>query len=87
MTREIKDYSIKTAKEWLDERRWTAFLMSVPLDNEKKYQCRNANDMMSIRVTASTLNNDPECDRRFTVAVDFDTRVITITATKKQDHD
>ena len=83
MTKEIKDYSIKTAKEWFDEGRWTAFLMSIPLGKAKGYPCEDANKLMSIRVTASTLNNNPDCDRSFKVTADFDTKVITITATKK----
>jgi hypothetical protein len=87
MIKEPIDYSVKTAKEWFDEGRWTAFLMSVPLGKAKGYPCGDANKLMSIRVTASTLNNNPDCDRRFKVTADFDTKVITITATKKQDHD
>lgn len=82
-TKYVRDYSAKTAMEWLAERKWTGFLMRIPLDKTKGYPCQNANDVMSIRATASTLSNNKECDRRFTVIADFDTKIVTITATKK----
>ena len=78
-----KDYSGKTAMEWLAERKWTGFLMRIPLDKTKGYPCQNANDVMSIRATASMLSNNNDCDRKFTVIADFDTKIVTITATKK----
>lgn len=79
-----KDYSKKTAMEWLAERKWTGFLMRIPLDKTKGYPCKNANDLMSIRATASMLSNNPDCERKFSITADFDTKVITITATQKQ---
>lgn len=82
-TKSIKDYSSKTAMEWLELRKWTGFLMRIPLDKSKGYPCKNANDAMSIRATASMLNNNDECDRRFKVVVDFDTKIVTVTATNK----
>lgn len=82
-TKYIKDYSVKTAMEWLAERKWTGFLMRLPLNKTKGYPCQNANDAMSIRATASALSNNPDCDRRFSVIVDFDTKVVTVTATLK----
>ena len=82
-TKSIKDYSGKTAMEWLELRKWTGFLMRIPLDKTKGYPCKNANDAMSIRATASMLNNNDECDRKFKVVVDFETKIVTVTATKK----
>lgn len=84
-TKYVKDYSGKTAMEWLADRKWTGFLMRLPLGKTKGYPCKNANDAMSIRATASTLSNNPECDRRFSVVVDFDTKVVTVTAYPKED--
>ncbi len=78
-----KDYSSKTAKEWLALRKWKAFLLSVPLDKSIGYPCEDSNSLMSIRVTASILNKDPECDRSFKITADFDTKVVTVTATNK----
>lgn len=78
-----KDYSSKTAKEWLALRKWKAFLMCVPLDKAVGYPCEDSNYIMRIRVTASMLKNDPECDRSFKITADFDTKVVTVTATKK----
>ena len=83
MSKYTKDYSSKTAKEWLDEKKWTAFLLCVPIGKPKGYPCDDANNLMSIRVTASMLNKDPECDRVFKITADFDTKVITVTANKK----
>lgn len=80
-----KDYSAKTAREWFEDGKWTAFLMSVPIGKPKGYPCDDANKLMSIRVTASMLNNNPECDRIFKITADFDTKVITITANKKNE--
>ena len=57
--------------------------MRIPLDKTKGYPCQNANDVMSIRATASMLSNNNDCDRKFTVIADFDTKIVTITATKK----
>ena len=83
-TKNIRDYSGKTAMEWFAGRRWKAFLMRIPLNKAKGYRCENANDTMSIRATASMLNNNEACDRRFKVDVDFETKIVTITATKKE---
>lgn len=82
-TKYNKDYSVKTAMEWLTERKWTGFLMRLPLNKTKGYPCQNANDAMSIRATASALSNNPDCNRKFSVIVDFDTKVVTVTATLK----
>lgn len=80
----IKDYSTKTAQEWLDARRWTGFLMRTPIGREHAYLCRNANDAMSIRATASMLNSNINCPRRFSVTVDFDKREVTVLAVMKE---
>ena len=83
MTASNKDYSSKTAKEWLSAKKWTAFLMSVPVGKPMGYPCDDSNYLMRIRVTASMLNKDPKCDRSFKIYADFDSKVITVTATKK----
>lgn len=84
-TKYTKDYSAKTAMEWLAERKWTGFLMRLPLNKTKGYPCQNANDAMSIRATASQLSNNDACERKFSVVVDFETKVVTITASLKED--
>lgn len=78
-----KDYSGKTAKEWLAEKKWTGFLMCVPIGNAKGYLCENANELNCIRSTAAIMNNDPDCDRRFYVSADFETKVVTVQASLK----
>jgi len=84
MGKQIKDYSGKTAIEWFDLRKWTGFLMRVPLNKTSCYSCDSANDMMSIRATASMLGRNPECDRVFKINANFDKKEIIITANKKQ---
>lgn len=79
-----KDYSHKTAEEWLVERKWTGFLMRVPLRASKSYKVMNANDAMSIRTTASALTNNPECDRTFQVTINFGGNEVVVTANKKK---
>lgn len=74
----IKDYSGKTAEEWLAERKWTGFLLSVPIGSETEYRVMDSNDAMSIRATASMLNHNINCNRRFRVKVNFDTRIVTV---------
>lgn len=78
-----KDYSTKTAKEWLAERKWTAFLMQVPVGKAQPFIVDDSNDINSIRSTASMLNKDAECDRTFDVSVDFANGAIAVTATMK----
>lgn len=79
-----KDYSGKAAEEWLAERKWTGFLMRVPLRTTKDYPVDNANDAMSIRSTASMLTNSDGCDRSFSVTVDFSQMKVYVTAIKKK---
>ena len=79
-----KDYSCKTAIQWLAERKWKGFLMRVPINKTKGYLCQNANDVTLIRTTAAQMSMNPECDRKFSVIADYDTKVVTVTATKKQ---
>lgn len=79
-----KDYSCRSAAEWLADRKWTGFLMSLPARKKsKKYPVQDANDAMSIRVTASTLNSNPDCDRRYEVKVDYDLKIVEIKVTMK----
>ena len=80
----IKDYSGKAAEEWLAERKWTGFLMRVPLRTTKDYPVKNANDAMSIRSTASMLSNNNECDRAFRVTIDFNNLKVYVNAEKKK---
>ena len=78
-----KNYSGKTAQEWLSEGKWTAFLMRVPLNKTRGYLCNSANDIYSIKVIASILSNKPDCDRKFSLTPDWNTKILTVTATKK----
>lgn len=82
-TKYNKDYSAKTAEEWLSERKWTGFLMRLPLRSSKDYPVENANDAMSIRATASMLTNNENCDRRFSVTINFEESKVIVTANKK----
>ena len=61
----IRSYSGKSADEWLSNRKWTGFLMTVPLGEEVSRRVMDSNDAMSIRTTASMLNRNDNCDRSF----------------------
>ena len=78
-----KDYDSKTAIEWLSLGKWTGFLMRIPIDREMSYQCKDANDLYSIRVRASQLSKSEKCDRSFEVKLDFDEKLVVVTAKQK----
>lgn len=78
-----KDYSTKTAKEWLAEKKWTAFLMQVPVGDACPFVVSDPNNLNSIRSTAVMLNADKDCPKRFAVKVDFANGAIAVTATLK----
>ena len=73
-----------TAEAWLEKRKWKKFLLAIPLNKTKGYPFAAANDLNVVRVRAYQLNADTTCDRKFSVIVDFDTKVATITATLKE---
>lgn len=79
----IRSYTGKTADEWLANRKWTGFLMTIPLDEEVERRVMDASDAMSIRTTASMLNRNDNCDRLFKVGIKFNSRDVTVIATKK----
>ena len=79
----IRCYSGKSADEWLSNRKWTGFLMTVPLGEAITRRVMDSNDAMSIRTTASMLNKNGNCGRTFKVVIDFDSREVTVTATNK----
>lgn len=78
-----KDYSGKTAEEWFAAGKWTGFLMRVPLNKALGYICKRDKDVSSIRTIASIMNNDADCPRKFEIVANFDTMVVTVTATLK----
>lgn len=59
--------------------------MAVPLNKPSGYHVENANDMYTLRVRASQLSTSADCDRTFSVTIDYDTRVVTVTAKLKDD--
>lgn len=81
--KKIRCYSGKTFEEWLAKKKWTGFLMTVPLDESVECRVMDSNSAMSIRTTASMLNQNENCDRKFEVKINFDSRTVKVTATKK----
>ena len=79
-----KDYSAKTAEEWLSERKWTGFLSRIPLRTMRGYPVKNANDAMSIRTTASAMSNSEDSDRTFKVTIDFANNMVYVSAEKRR---
>lgn len=78
-----KDYSGESAEYWLSIRKWTGFLINVPIDEEKIYYCPSPQDILSIRSTASQMSNDPDCDRTFSIYTDLAKGEIKVTAKLK----
>lgn len=78
-----KDYSTKNYREWLSEKKWTAFLLTVPTGRPIPFKADNANDINSIKTTASMLNGSCDCPRAFSVTADFDAGVFSVTAQDK----
>ena len=62
-----KDYSKKTADEWFAERKWTGFLMQIPLNRLVVKDCGSIRDLLSLRSTAGMMSSAPaeDCDRCF----------------------
>lgn len=80
----IKDYSTKTADEWFSLKKWTGFLMSLPLGRTVSKDCESLRDVLALRSTASTISNADNSGRRFSVTTDVnDERKVFVTATKK----
>lgn len=79
----MKEKEKLTAEEWLERKKWKNFLMNIPLNKAKGYLFNNSNDLAVIRVRATQLNKDNSCERKFSVTIDFDTKVATITANLK----
>lgn len=73
-----------SAETWLAARKWKKFLMAIPLNKTKGYPFASANDLATIRIRATQLNKDSACDRKFSVVLDFDTKIAIITATLKE---
>ena len=83
MKEKTKEKAKISAEEWLERRKWKNFLMNIPLNKPKGYHFVNSNDLAVIRVRAAQLNKDKYCERKFSVTIDYDTKVATITATLK----
>lgn len=80
----MKNYDHESAEYWLANRKWTGFLMTIPIGEEKIYYCPKASDVVSIRVTATILGNNPVCDRVFSMSIDLDKRAFRIIAKLKK---
>lgn len=76
-----------TVENYLQMRQWKKFLLALPLKKPRGFVFENANDLFTIRVRATQLNTDPNCDRKFSVTLDLDRKVATITATLKNTND
>lgn len=69
---------------WLERGKWTKFLMSLPLGKPRTFPIDDYR-LSLIRITASGISNNEASDRRFTIILDRETMMFTITANKKQD--
>ncbi len=80
-----KDYSSKTADEWFSMKKWTGFLMTIPVGRTIDKECDSVRDVLAIRSTAGGLSGAKNpCGRRFSVTTDVNNeRKIFVTAYKK----
>lgn len=81
------DYSTKTADEWFSLKKWTAFLMRLPVGRIVSKDCATVREALVIRATASGLSSAPaeRCPNRFSVKTDPDNeRRIFVSTEKKQ---
>lgn len=70
------------AEDYLKDRAWKKFLLSVPLGRPRGYCFQYANDIQTLRVIASRLNKSEDCGRRFAITdVNLDSKTATIEAT------
>ena len=80
-----KDYSVKTPEEWLAEKSWVAFLMSLPFNRARVFMCENVLDIVRIRTSASMITKRKDAGRRFRISTDDDfseTRLFTVLVDK-----
>lgn len=80
-----KDYTTKTADEWFSLKKWSGFLMTIPLGRSVIKTCDNMREVLSIRATAAYLSGEGrDCGRTFSIETDVsDERKIVIKAQKK----
>lgn len=79
-----KDYSTKTADEWFSLKKWTGFLMTIPLGRTVQKDCDSMRDVLALRSTASNLSTAYSCGRKFSITTDVENELkVFVTATKK----
>lgn len=79
-----KDYSTKTADEWFSLKKWTGFLMTIPLGRTVQKDCESMRDVLALRSTASNLSTADRCGRKFSITTDVGSELrVYVTATKK----
>lgn len=72
-------------EDWLGKGKWTKFLMSLPLGQTTIEMTKVGEYVLPIiRVTASGLTNNEDCDRGFSLTVDRDRRYLAVKAWKKK---
>lgn len=79
-----KNYSTKTADEWFSLKKWTGFLMTIPLGRTIQKDCESMRDVLALRSTASTISQADSSARRLSVTTDVYCELrVYVTATKK----
>lgn len=74
-----------TSEEWLARKKWTKFLMSLPLGKSRTFEVEPVGEryLHLIRVTAAAMSNNDNCDRKFSVITDADRKYFTVTTSRK----
>lgn len=81
----MKDYTTKTADEWFSLKKWTGYLMTLPLGRTDSRDCKSYREVLAIRSTAGLLSGPKvDCGRTFSVTTDKDDELkIFVKAEKK----
>lgn len=80
----IRDYSSKTADEWFALKKWTGFLMQLPIGRPVMKECESARDLLAIRAVAANLSTSQDCGLRFSVRTEAENeKIIIVEVTKK----
>lgn len=74
-----------TSEEWLARKKWTKFLMSLPLGKSRTFEVVLVGEhhLHLIRVTAAAMSTSDTCDRKFSVITDAERKYFTITTSRK----
>ena len=74
----------KRPEFWLEQRKWTKFLESVPFDGVGHPYCvKERSDLNIIRVRASQISTKSNSEKRYSVSINYDYSIVSVTVNSK----